>query len=142
MDGVEYYGAIGFLKAGLHFADRITTVSPTYAREIQADEAGMGLDGLLRGRADALERHPQRHRYLVWDPATDPHIARAYDAPTTRAARPTRPRCNSGSVLTPRPDAFLLGVISRLSWQKGLDLLLECLPDVGRRHAARGARQR
>jgi hypothetical protein len=59
---VECYGTVGFLKAGLLFAERIITVSPTYAREIQSPEWGMGLDGLLRSRADR-PRHPQRHRH-------------------------------------------------------------------------------
>ena len=62
IDGVEHYGAIGFLKAGLQFADRITTVSPTYAREIQTPACGCGLEGLLHARAGVLVRHPQRHR--------------------------------------------------------------------------------
>ncbi len=62
LDGVEYYGSIGYLKAGLALADRITTVSPTYAEEIRTPEVGMGLDGLLRHRAGVLQRHPQRHR--------------------------------------------------------------------------------
>ena len=62
LDGVEYHGTIGYLKAGLALADRITTVSPTYAAEIRTPEDGMGLDGLLRKRAGVLDRHPQRHR--------------------------------------------------------------------------------
>src|SRR5260370_40628866 len=72
--GVEYYGKIGFLKAGLYFADRITTVSPAYAREILSDEGGMGLGGLLRGRASDLSGILNGIDISVWDPATDPHI--------------------------------------------------------------------
>jgi starch synthase len=130
MDGVEYYGAIGFLKAGLRFADRITTVSPTYALEIQGPEAGMGLDGLLRGRKDLLSGILNGIDTSVWNPATDPHIASDFDADTLekRAANKAALQRRFGLALA--PDALLLGVISRLSWQKGLDLLLESLPTV------------
>ena len=62
IDGVEYYGSIGYLKAGLQFADRITTVSPTYALEIRTPSGGMGMDGLLRRAFPRAVRHPQRHR--------------------------------------------------------------------------------
>ena len=86
IDGVEYHGTIGYLKAGLALADRITTVSPTYAGEIRTPEGGMGLDGLLRQRADVLDRHPQRHRRRVWNPATDAHLAARFDARTPRRA--------------------------------------------------------
>jgi starch synthase len=126
--GVEYYGAIGFLKAGLQFADRITTVSPTYAKEIQSDEAGMGLSGLLRDRANALVGILNGIDISVWNPATDRGIPARYSVDEIV------PRADDKSALQERlgldqnPDAFLLGVISRISWQKGLDLLLECLP--------------
>src|SRR5258708_28275384 len=80
IDGVEYSGGIGFLKAGLLFADRITTVSPTYAVEIQAPEAGMGLDGLLRARANQLSGILNGIDTSVWDPATDPHIASGFSS--------------------------------------------------------------
>jgi starch synthase len=130
IDGVEYYGGISFLKAGLQFADRIATVSPTYAREIQQGDAGMGLDGLLRARSDVLRGILNGIDTSVWNPATDPHIASTFSvtALADRAANKTalRKRFN----LLPAPDAFLLGVVSRLSWQKGLDLLLENLPLV------------
>ena len=72
VDGVEYYGSISFLKAGLQFADRITTVSPTYAREIQGHEQGMGLDGLLRARSGILSGILNGIDITVWDPANDP----------------------------------------------------------------------
>jgi starch synthase len=130
MDGVEYYGDIGFLKAGLLFADRITTVSPTYAVEIQGDEGGMGLGGLLHGRARDISGILNGIDTAVWNPATDPAIASRFDAAglDRRAANKSALQQRFG--LAQKADAFLLGVISRLSWQKGLDLLLDSLPAV------------
>jgi starch synthase len=128
--GIEYYGSIGFLKAGLQFADRITTVSPTYAKEIQSDESGMGLSGLLRDRANALVGILNGIDTDVWNPATDASIAARYDAGSLDARAADKVALQERLGLEPNPDAFLLGVISRLSWQKGLDLLLECLPDI------------
>lgn len=130
IDGVEYYGAIGYLKAGLQFADRITTVSPTYAREIQEDEAGMGLGGLLRARSANLSGILNGIDTAVWNPSADPNIASPFGSgniqrrPANKAALQRRLR------LKPLPDAMLIGVISRLSWQKGLDLLLEAVPTI------------
>jgi starch synthase len=136
--GVEYYGKIGFLKAGLYFADRITTVSPTYAREILSDEGGMGLGGLLRERSCDLSGILNGVDTSVWDPATDPHIPGCFyadmpdcfesDVLKTRATNKAALQRRLG--LQPAPDAFLLGVIGRLSRQKGLDLLLENLPTI------------
>jgi starch synthase len=80
IDGVEYYGGVGYLKGGLQCADAITTVSPTYAREICTPEGGMGLDGLLRVRQSALKGIVNGIDTTVWDPATDPHIVATYDA--------------------------------------------------------------
>src|SRR5262249_47678332 len=112
MLGVEYYGSIGYLKAGLLFADRITTVSPTYAMEIQTDEAGMGLGGLLRGRAGHLSGILNGIDISVWNPATDLHLASRYDVDhlDDRAANKAalQQRLGLGQV----PDAFLVGVIS------------------------------
>jgi len=128
MDGVEFYGGIGFLKAGLRFADRITTVSPTYAREIQQPDAGMGLDGLLRGRADVLSGILNGIDITEWNPATDPRIAKPFGV-TRLADRAVNKAALQGRFGLPlRPDACLLGVVSRLSWQKGLDLLADNLP--------------
>ncbi|MHC6152070.1 glycogen synthase GlgA [Bradyrhizobium elkanii] len=130
LQGVEYYGTISLLKAGLQFADRITTVSPTYAREIQSDEGGMGLGGLLRERADVLSGILNGIDISVWNPATDPDIAARFSAeqPAERAVNKAALQRRFG--LDPAPDAMLLGVISRLSWQKGLDLLLENIPTL------------
>ena len=101
LEGLEYYGAVGFLKGGLHAADAVTTVSPTYAEEIVTPEGGMGLDGLLRGRSDRLVGIVNGIDTAVWDPAADPLIATRYGAKTlkTRAAQQARRR---GRV---RPDA-------------------------------------
>jgi starch synthase len=128
VDGVEYYGSIGFLKAGLLFADRITTVSPTYAKEIQSDEGGMGLGGLLRGRAGHLSGILNGIDISVWNPATDPAIAGRYDADRLADRAANKAALQQRFGLAESPDTFLVGVISRLSWQKGLDLLLENLP--------------
>jgi starch synthase len=130
VDGVEYYGAIGFLKAGLRFADMITTVSPTYALEIQSDEGGMGLGGLLRSRSSDLRGILNGVDTTVWDPATDAHIQCRYDASTLERRAVNKAALQKQFGLKQNPDALLLGVISRLSEQKGLDLLLECIPAI------------
>jgi starch synthase len=125
MRGVEYYGSIGFLKAGLQFADRITTVSPTYAIEIQDDESGMGLGGLLRERARDLRGILNGIDTSVWNPATDFRISRRYDADHLQDRAANKAALQQRLGLADSPDPFLLGVISRLSWQKGLDFLLD-----------------
>jgi starch synthase len=130
MHGVEYYGTIGFLKSGLQFADRITTVSPTYAKEIQSDEAGMGLSGLLRDRANALSGILNGIDIDVWNPATDSNIPARYSVEQLAPRASDKTALQERFGLEQRADAFLLGVISRISWQKGLDLLLDCLPDI------------
>ncbi len=128
VQGVEYYGGIGFLKAGLQFADRITTVSPTYAAEIRAPAGGVGLDGLLRARADVLSGILNGIDTDVWDPANDTHLAATFDVDrlTERAANKTALQARLG--LRRDPAKLLFGVISRMSAQKGIDLLLAALP--------------
>jgi len=123
--GVEYYGMISFLKAGLQFADRITTVSPTYAVEIQGDEGGMGLGGLLRERSQDLSGILNGIDTTVWNPETDPHIAARFTAKELESRAANKAALQRQLGLDLAPDALLLGVISRLSWQKGLDLLLD-----------------
>jgi starch synthase len=130
IDGVEYYGGIGFLKAGLQFADRITTVSTTYAIEIQEPDAGMGLDGLLRARSDVLSGIVNGIDISVWNPGTDPRIASPFSVNALGERAANKAALQRRFELPAAPDALLLGVVSRLSWQKGLDLLLENLPLV------------
>jgi starch synthase len=128
IDGVEYYGAIGFLKAALQLADRITTVSPTYAVEIQQPDEGRGLDGLLRARSAVLSGILNGIDVSVWNPETDTRIAARYGATELAPRSDNKKALQKRLGLSPAPDALLLGVVSRMSWQKGLDLLLENLP--------------
>ena len=128
VDGVEYYGTIGYLKAGLQLADRITTVSPTYAAEILEPEAGMGLDGLLRARAGVVAGIINGIDTRVWDPAADPLLPAAFDARRLKARGKSKAALQQALGLAVEPGALLIGVVSRLSWQKGLDLLVDALP--------------
>ncbi len=138
MHGVEYYGRIGFLKAGLYFADRITTVSPTYAKEMLSDEGGMGLGGLLRGRSRDLSGILNGIDTSVWDPATDPHIPGCFyaDVSSDFETEVLRNRAANKAALQQRlglqiaPDALVLGFVGRLSSKNGLDLLIENLPTI------------
>ncbi|MGH6716450.1 MAG: glycogen synthase GlgA, partial [Bradyrhizobium sp.] len=130
ISGVEYYGGIGFLKAGLQFADRITTVSPSYAKDIQTDEGGMGLGGLLRERAGDIRGILNGIDISVWNPATDSRIFRRYDADHLHDREANKQALQRRLGLANDPDTFLLGVISRMSWQKGLDLLFDNMQTV------------
>jgi starch synthase len=130
IDGVEYYGAVGYLKAGLQFADRITTVSPTYAREIMTPEAGMGLDGLLRARAPVVSGILNGIDEDVWNPATDAHLPQPFNAQRIDNRMRNKVVLQRRMDLEPNPEAPLFGVVTRLSWQKGLDLLLAALPGL------------
>jgi starch synthase len=127
VDGVEFYGMIGFLKAGLALADRITTVSPTYAAEIQTAENGFGLDGLLRARAGVLHGILNGIDDAVWNPAADVLITAPFSKAAGRNKNKAALQARFALAAGPRP---VLGVISRLTWQKGLDLLLEAMDEV------------
>jgi len=128
VDGVECYGEIGYLKAGLYFADRITTVSPTYAAEIRTPLAGQGLDGLLRARADVLSGIINGIDYAVWDPALDPSLAARFDLDHLNERTANKTALQKLLGLEANPAAPMLGIISRLTWQKGIDLVLAALP--------------
>lgn len=123
-DGVEFHGRLSFLKAGLQFADRITTVSPGYAREILSPEFGCGLDGLLNHRADRLAGILNGIDTEAWNPAADPALEQRYDAATLERKAAGRRRLQSQLGLEARDDVPLIGVVGRLTGQKGLDLLL------------------
>jgi starch synthase len=133
--GVEYYGMIGFLKAGLYFADRITTVSPRYAAEIRTAEGGMGLEGLLATRAAALSGIVNGIDDAEWNPKTDPHLAQTYDGRSVDRRQKNRAALERRFGLD-ADETPLFAIVSRLTWQKGMDLLAEALPAL----VASGAR--
>jgi starch synthase len=122
MDGVEYYGGVGFLKAGLQYADAITTVSPTYAREIRTPEFGMGLDGLLNVRASSLHGILNGIDIDVWNPETDASLVAKYSARSLKARAGNRKGVEERFGLD-HDNAPIFCVISRLTWQKGMDIL-------------------
>jgi len=130
VDGLEFYGQIGFLKAGLVYADGITTVSPTYAREIQTEADGMGLDGVLRGRGDVLTGIVNGIDTEIWIPETDPAIDAPYGARRLRGKGIDKMALQERFALDVDQAAPLFCVVSRLTEQKGLDLLLDALPEL------------
>ena len=129
-EGSEYWGKLSYLKAGIAFSDRITTVSPTYARELLLPEFGMGLEGVLQARRGALSGILNGIDLDVWNPETDPNLPSTYSARTLKRKAANRAEVEKRFDLTPNPDAPLFCVVSRLTSQKGLDLLLEVLPGL------------
>lgn len=134
-DGYEYYGQISFLKAGVVAANYVTTVSPTYARELMLPEWGMGFEGLLRARKSHLTGILNGIDLDIWDPDTDPDIAENFNSRKLKRKAVNREALEQKFGLTANPDAPLFCVISRLTEQKGLDLLLQALPVLVERGA-------
>ena len=134
-EGFEYFGRLGFLKAGLVYADRISTVSPTYARELMRPEFGMGLQGVLASRRAQVQGILNGIDLEVWNPENDPHIASQFSARTPGRKAANRAALARRFTLDAGGRGPLFCVVSRLTPQKGMDLLLEALP----RLLARGA---
>ncbi|MTE00196.1 glycogen synthase GlgA [Paracoccus sp. YIM 132242] len=124
MEGYEFYGGISALKSGLMGADALTTVSPTYAAELMTPEYGMGLDGVMRRRRESLTGILNGIDLDAWNPAADPAI-RPYDSPEGKAANTAALRAEMG---LPDAEGPLCVIVSRMSHQKGLDLVLDALP--------------
>ena len=127
VDGLEYWGRLSFLKAGVQFCTRLSTVSPTYAREILGPDEGMGFDGLLRARAHHLSGIVNGIDTTVWDPATDPQLEANFTARGLAARARNTAALQRELGLEVRADVPLFAVVSRLTSQKGLDLLLDAL---------------
>ncbi len=141
IDGVEYYGGVSFLKAGLSSADAITTVSPTYAAEIQRPEFGLGLDGVIRARADSVSGIVNGIDRDIWNPARDPFLAANYDAAGLERRQDNKRAIESRFALEPR-NGPLFTVVSRLTGQKGMDVLageIDLLAGIGVRLALLGS---
>lgn len=135
-EGVEYWGRISLLKAGILYADAITTVSPRYSKEIQTPELGLGMEGILRKRLDALYGILNGADYNQWNPARDPYLPFHYSAEDMSGKKENKARLISEMGMDESmADRPLLGFISRLSAQKGCDLLLQ----VGKRVLAEDA---
>lgn len=128
--GFEFYSQLSFLKAGLVFSDRLTTVSPTYATEIQGEIFGFGMDGLLRARADVLDGILNGIDTDAWDPVRDPHLAGHYDDSSLNAKEVNKADIQRAFGLSPDLQAPLFGIVSRLTDQKGIDLVVQAIPHI------------
>lgn len=130
MHGLEFHGHVSTLKAGCFYADRVTTVSPTYAREIQTPDGGRGLDGLLRGRAHDLHGILNGVDYGQWDPARDPLLPARYSVDDLSGKTACKAALQREFGLTEQADAPLFGLVSRFSEQKGIDLVLGTIDHI------------
>jgi starch synthase len=130
LDGVEYYGGVGYLKAGLQAAWAITTVSPTYAQEIKTAQFGMGLDGLMNVRSSDLHGIVNGIDTEIWNPETDAHLASRFSLKTLKAGRKANKRAVEQRFGLEHDDSPILCVVSRLTWQKGIDILAATLDGV------------
>jgi starch synthase len=130
-------GRISFLKTGILYADAITTVSPTYAEEIQTPEHGMGLDSILRARSGSLHGILNGVDYAEWSPRSDRHIPFHYSAASLWRKEKNKAALLDAMGLSYTPQVPVLGIVTRLSAQKGLDLLERALPGILQRHDVR-----
>ena len=141
IDGVEYHGGVGLLKAGMAAADAITTVSPTYATEIGTADYGMGLEGLVASRRDSLSGIVNGIDPAIWNPATDPALPAPYSYRTVRDRRSNKRAVEIAFGLAPGEGPLFI-VVTRMTWQKGMDVLLDALDHlvgIGGRLALLGA---
>lgn len=128
-EGVEYYGKISFLKAGIALSQKVTTVSPTYAAELLTPDFGMGLDGLLRARQTDLSGILNGIDLDVWNPETDPALVATYSGADLSGKAKNKAEVMSRFGLS-QGTGPLFCVVSRMTSQKGLDMLLDCLLDL------------
>ena len=131
--GLEFHGQLSFMKAGLKYAKRVTTVSPTYAREIATHEFGVGLDGVIRGRGSEVSGVLNGVDGQVWNPAADNALPAHYSAAQMAGKARCKQALQRELGLAEKPDVPLFGVVSRLTSQKGLDLVLGAVPGLVQR---------
>ena len=130
MEGIEFHGQVSMLKAGLAFADRIVTVSPTYADEILLPQFGYGMEGLLNARRRDLTGILNGIDETAWNPRTDRHLPAHYDAGDLSGKAICKAALQQELGLTQDPDAPLLTMVTRLTEQKGIDLIVSAIPDI------------
>ena len=128
--GLEFHGQLSFMKAGLTFADSVSTVSPRYAREIASPEFGCGLDGVIRSREGPVVGILNGIDEALWNPATDPAIATRYDIERLAGKAACKRALQQELGLQVDAQALLVTLVSRLSSQKGLDLVLSAMPEL------------
>jgi len=130
IDGLEYHGQLSFLKSGLFYADAITTVSPTYAREIRQEPLGMGFQGLLEQRKDVLSGILNGIDTGTWNPARDAHIPQQYDVERLQLKQVNKRALQQRLGLATAEDVPLFGTVCRLAQQKGIDLIVDIADDL------------
>ena len=130
LDALEYHGQLSFIKGGLVFADRINTVSPSYAREIQTPEFGSGLDGLLRHRQAALSGILNGIDTKEWNPGTDSFLAETYNRRSFANKAVNKSALQQNLGLQPDANTLLIGFVGRLVEQKGVDILLDGMKEI------------
>ncbi len=134
INGVEYYGQLSFLKAGIFYADGLSTVSPNYAKEIQTEAYGFGMQGLLTARGKEIHGILNGLDTQEWNPATDPYLAKHYDVNNLDGKQAVKQALQNKLGLKVQAETPLLGVVSRLTYQKGLDMLLSCAEALIKEH--------
>jgi starch synthase len=130
INGMEYYGGMSFLKAGLYYSDHISTVSPTYAREIQDAPLGFGMQGLLASRREDISGILNGIATDEWNPRTDPYLARNYSVTNLAAKSANKKALQQLLGLAVDPQIPLFGTVSRITYQKGCDLLLHIAKEL------------
>ncbi len=130
MEGMEYYGQVNLLKSGIVYSDAITTVSRQYAEEIQCEEFGCGLDGVLRARHDSLTGILNGIDDSIWNPETDPLIPATYSARDMAGKAACKAALQRKLGLPADPGMPLVGAISRLADQKGFDLVAKAAASI------------
>ncbi len=134
--GLEFWGDLSFLKAGIVWADAITTVSPTYAQEIQTPAYGNGLDGVLRDRANRITGILNGVDYIEWNPEDDPHLTNRFSAKDLSGKRLAKRALLKALKLLPDMKRPLIGIVSRFASQKGFDLVEAIAPELAERDFA------
>lgn len=133
--GAEFYGNLSFLKAGLYYANHVTTVSPTYAGEIQTEALGFGLQGLLKNRSKSLTGILNGIDDSEWDPALDPALSQTYTVKNMAGKAANKRALQKQMGLHVDADVPLFGLVSRFTHQKGVDIVLEIAPQLIASHA-------
>lgn len=127
---LEFWGKFSLMKAGIIFSDIITTVSPTYAQEIQTEKLGAGLNKLIKQKKSKLFGILNGVNYSIWDPETDPYIPSNYSVNNLSGKLLCKTRLQQHFLLSENPTIPVLSVVSRLVWQKGMELVLKVLPPL------------